>query len=232
MEGLKHEEVFDVVVIGDGTAGIAAALFCLQQGLKTVLVGDSNLKQKEKSKQGTVESIHPGVLTRLFHLKINSDFTSAKLGTYSYICNGVERISLNPYTEEIWQGFHISKVHFSNHLMIEARKQNLSILQETIEKVIVKDGRIVGVKTNSGIDIFSKYTIDGSVSRFTGILKDSISFYPERGVIQTIQTLVKYVAGFEIKEGNLKSITKNFEVETYTRKRSARGHRRRCASCV
>lgn len=160
MEGLNSEKPFDAIVIGGGAAGIAAALSCLQKGLKTVLIGDSNLKQK--GKQNTIESIHPGILTLLSHLKINLDFTAVKLGTYSYISNGAEKKSLNPYTEEIWQGFHVSKTHFTNHLMIEAQKQNLSILHDAIENVIVEDGRIVGVNTKSGLAIFSKYTIDAS----------------------------------------------------------------------
>lgn len=166
---------YDVVVIGGGSAGIATALFCLQQGKNTVLVDSGILKQKEKSKQDTVESIHPGVLTLLSHLKIDLDFPSAKLGTYSYISNRAERKSLNPYTEEIWEGFHISKTHFSNHLMIEAQKQSLSILHEVIENVIVEDGRIVGVKTKSGSEIFAKYTIDASGSKRT--IGKRMSFY-------------------------------------------------------
>jgi flavin-dependent dehydrogenase len=167
MEGLSHDISVDVIVIGDGAAGIAAALSCLQKGLKTLLIGDSNLKQKGNSKQDTIESIHPGVLSILSHLKIDLNFPSAKLGTYSYISNGKVRKSLNPYTEAIWEGFHISKTHFSNHLMIEAQKQNLIVLNEAVENVIVEEGRIVGVKTKSGIDYFSKYTIDASGSKRT-----------------------------------------------------------------
>lgn len=162
MEGLSHKKAIYVIVIGDGASGIAAALSCLQKGLKTVLIGDSNLKQKGNSKQDTIESIHPGVLNLLSHLKIDLNFPAAKLGTYNYISNGADKKSLNPYTEEIWQGFHVSKTHFTNHLIIEAQRLNLLILNEAIENVIAEDGRIVGVKTKSGIDIYSKYTIDAS----------------------------------------------------------------------
>lgn len=175
MEELSQEKMVDVIVIGDGIAGIAAALSCLQKGLKTILVGDSNLKQKSKSIRDTVESIHPGVLTLLSHLKIDLNFTAAKLGSYSYISNGEKRKSLNPYTQEIWEGFHISKANFIIHLKIEARKQKLPILQEPIENVIVVNGRIVGVKTKSGINIFSKYTIDGSGSK--RIIGKKMNFY-------------------------------------------------------
>jgi len=160
MERLALRGTIDVIVIGDGIAGIAAALFCLQQGLKTLLIGESN--RKTKAKDDTVESIHHGVQSLLSHLKINVDFSSAKLGTYCFISNGIVRKSLNPYTEDIWQGFHVSKAKFINYLQMEAQKQNLFIMQETAENVIVENGRIVGVKTKSGINVYSKYSIDGS----------------------------------------------------------------------
>lgn len=199
MEGLNHEKAIDVIVIGDGAAGIAAALFCLQKGLKTVLIGDSNLKQKGKSKQYTVESIHPGVLTLLSHLKIDLDFTTVKLGSYSYISNREERKSLNPYTEEIWEGFHISKAHFINHLKNEARNQNLSILQETIEKLIVENGRIVGVKTKTGIDVYSKYTIDASGNK--RIFGKRMNFY-EKSYSPTlvVWTGISFISECDFKE--------------------------------
>ncbi len=151
--------VYDIIVVGNGVAGIAAALYCLQQGKNTILIGE------KKSIKNTIESIHPGVLSLLSHLKIDLDFSFAKLGTYSYISNGVEKKSLNPYTEEIWEGFHISKRDFTNHLKNEAKKQKLSIINETIENIILEKGRIVGVKTKTGVDFFSKYIIDASGSK-------------------------------------------------------------------
>ncbi len=160
MERLDRKTLIDVTVIGDGIAGIAAALYCLQQGLKTIVVGEKRIKPNN-----TVESIHPGVITLLDHLKISSDFQQAKLGTYTFISNGKLRKSLNPYTEEIWNGFHISKEHFTSHLKIEAKKQQVPILQQTVENVITEEGKIVGVKTKSGSEIFSKYIIDASGSK-------------------------------------------------------------------
>jgi flavin-dependent dehydrogenase len=159
---LNKQPFYDVIIIGSGPSGIAAALTCQHHGLKTVLISPKKKNTHDEIFHGPIESIHPGVEVLLQKLKITSNFKKAVVGSYNFIGNGVDTKSLNPYSSEIWTGFHISKCTFIDFLESEAKQQNLEIIEDTITDIIVNDKRVCGVQTKSGKSVLSHYTIDSS----------------------------------------------------------------------
>jgi hypothetical protein len=59
------------------------------------------------------------------------------------------------------------------------------------------------------------YNALGSLASYTGVMKDSLSYYPTTGVLQNSVNNISYTAVFEIFAGNLKSI-KKIAQRTYT----------------
>ncbi len=161
------ETKVDILVIGSGPSGIAAALYCLQKGKTIVLLSRKESENEMNSLR--IESIHPGVLSLLKTLNINTDLSTIQRGMYHFISDGKNKRSINPYDDNLWDGLHVSKKLFNEHLRKEAKAQNLTILEESVDDLIFHDERIKGVRTLSGKNIYSKYVIDGSGGqRFLG----------------------------------------------------------------
>jgi flavin-dependent dehydrogenase len=159
---MKAETGYDVIVIGAGPAGIAAATHAMHRGKKVLL-----LAQKPDTcsalQAGIIESIAPGVISLLQFLKINTSFTHVVAGTYSYIANEQDEKSLNPFTHETWQGFHVYKEQFVSYFEQQALKQGLTVLHNnSVEQVITEKDRVVGIITNRNQVIKAKYIIDAS----------------------------------------------------------------------
>ena len=59
----------DVIIIGSGPAGCAAAISCRQHGLNTLMItGKNKNADEENNKDEPSESIHPGLLSLLTQL--------------------------------------------------------------------------------------------------------------------------------------------------------------------
>lgn len=165
---LKDYLEYDIVVIGAGPAGIAGALYSSQKGKKTLLI--SNESNKSLSGHDCIESIHPGIVSLFSQLKIDTDISASIKGSYTCIDNGKTKYSLNPYGDELWAGFHVSKRSFIDHLMKCATLQNIEVIpDDTVSNIILENNRLVGIILRSGKAIRSKYIIDATGNkRFLG----------------------------------------------------------------
>jgi YD repeat-containing protein len=57
-----------------------------------------------------------------------------------------------------------------------------------------------------------EYNTEGSLVGYSGTLKDSMSFYPQTGVLQIQKLTVQYIAVSEIRDGNLNSVNRTYIV--------------------
>lgn len=180
----KLNEKYDVIVIGSGTAGISAAIACLNYGLNVLLISKFSSKSNSFS---TIESIHPGVLKLLKQLNFSNLPSDCILGEYNYISNGNTSKSLNPYTKEIWTGFHISKTTFNNYLIEEANAKNLNFHEASVSEIIFNNTRAVGVKTDKGDSFIAKYLIDASGNaKLSGkVTALSVTYHSQRFIVLT-----------------------------------------------
>ncbi|MEO6542010.1 MAG: NAD(P)/FAD-dependent oxidoreductase [Ferruginibacter sp.] len=168
---------FNVIIIGSGPAGCAAAISCRQYGLHTLLITGRN---KNADEDQPAESIHPGVLSVLAQLKAAHCVSHASQGLYEGVCINDEFNPLGEDEHGIWKGHHINRKIFDAAFLQTAIEQGITVLEnETVVDIITTGDRISAVKINTGSEIRCSYLIDASGhKRIAGKkLKFKESFY-------------------------------------------------------
>lgn len=162
---------FDVIIIGSGPAGCAAAICCKQQGLDVLLVTG---KEEQRHFDPTIiepsETIHPGVRSVLAQLNAAHCIDIAMRGVYEGI-QVKEQINLLGEDEQgAWQGWHINRNLFDEALLHTVAAQGIEILYNNlVTALILNEERITGIKTNTGAELHATYCIDASgYKRFAG----------------------------------------------------------------
>lgn len=115
---------YDVIILGAGPAGLSAAVTLQTSGLRTVVIDRIS---KATQKIFTVESIHPGVIRQLEYLDLAEGIGCSFKGRYNRISNGDHWKSLNPYSDEIWYGYHICKENFIQSICHKAEQKGVYI---------------------------------------------------------------------------------------------------------
>ncbi len=153
----------DVIVIGSGPAGCAAASTCLKAGLNVILITqEQELIENKTNAPESLESIHPGVTSLLAKIGAAGAELKATCAMYSGIQTGSTYTPLGEDQDGIWQGFHIHRQIFNEELLRKTRDQGVIVrLNEHVEDFIQEDQRVIGIKTSSG-ESHAKYIIDAS----------------------------------------------------------------------
>ncbi|WCM63721.1 NAD(P)/FAD-dependent oxidoreductase [Paenibacillus polymyxa] len=151
---------FDVVVIGGGPAGAAAAISCAQSGLE-VLVVEGSLSRDRPG-----ESLHPGIEPLLDRLGVGERIRKSHFIRHEgfWVEWGEERrFSLFGSDENgPWQGYQAWRSEFDAMLLDEVAAQGVQILQGCLaEMPLFKGQRVAGVKTTKG-EIRSTWLLDCS----------------------------------------------------------------------
>ncbi|MEO7308280.1 MAG: NAD(P)/FAD-dependent oxidoreductase [Ferruginibacter sp.] len=168
---------FDVIIIGSGPAGCAAAISCRQYGLRTLMITGRN---KNADEDGPSESIHPGVLSILTQLNAANCVAAASQGLYEGVCIHDQFNPLGEDEHGAWKGHHINRKIFDAAFLQVAVEQEVTVLEdEAVADIITTGDRISGIKTNSGSVFSCSYLIDASGhKRIAGKkLKFKESFY-------------------------------------------------------
>lgn len=149
----------DVIIIGSGPAGCAAAIRCRQQGLHTLIISPGQSRKQGKSS----ESIHPGVLSVLEQLQAAHCVAAATQGVYEGIDTGAQTNLLGEDAQGIWQGYHINRDLFDAALLDTALRQG-AMLQDNhiVTGILTGEDRIRGVVTRNGMQMYCRYIIDAS----------------------------------------------------------------------
>ena len=150
--------VADVIIIGSGPAGCAAALTCAKAGLQVVIISADS----DHDTYHRVESIHPGVVSLLNKIGIDSPEPQCIFGYYEGIHAGGHYAALGEGVEEAWQGLHIWRNKFDQQLNRQLQNSGIEIiLDENVKELLMEEGRVTGVKTISR-ELNSKYVVDAS----------------------------------------------------------------------
>lgn len=166
---MKTESAFDVVIIGAGPAGCAAAALLAEYGLKTVVL------EKEKFPRYHIgESLLPFTTLPLKRLGLlekmrQSDFVKK----YSVQFVAPSGKASQPfyfstrYEPDIAQTWQVLRSEFDLLLMQNARQRGAEIREETtVTELLREEGRAVGVKARTGcgeeIEIRAPMTLDCS----------------------------------------------------------------------
>ncbi len=159
----QNANAFDVIVIGSGPAGTAAASICRKSGLHVMLVTQASIPDELVSlSPGPLESIHPGVSSLLEKIDAQGAEQRAARATYHGISASGTYTSLGHDENGNWEGLHIDRQIFNEQLLRKTMDQDVPILfNETVEEFIQDAERITGIKTKSG-DLYANYIIDAS----------------------------------------------------------------------
>ena len=149
------EGVYDVVVVGGGHAGAEAAAAAANMGSRTLLVTMNLQTIGQMSCNPAMGGIAKGQIVR----EIDA------LGGYSGIVSDESAIQFKMLNQS--KGPAMWSPRVQSDRMLFAKKwrdlleqtQNLDFYQDTVEDIIVNDGKIEGVVTSLGITICSKSVV-------------------------------------------------------------------------
>jgi 2-polyprenyl-6-methoxyphenol hydroxylase-like FAD-dependent oxidoreductase len=147
----------NIVIIGGGPAGAAAAVVCARAGLAVSLISPAFPgKQSDRT-----ESIHPGVAVLLDRLGLTAVWQKSARGTYDGIWTKGCMTSLNPYTEERWTGYHLSRTVFHEQLRKEIGQLPLTLIDGEVLR-FERGHSGVALTLRSGDTINAGLAIDAS----------------------------------------------------------------------
>jgi flavin-dependent dehydrogenase len=153
-----------VLVVGGGPAGSAAAITCAQAGLAVTLVEREAFPRPRPG-----ETLHPGVEPVLARLAAAGAVRRAGFLRHPgvrVIVDGRDRFET--YGSDCagpWLGYQADRARFDALLLAQARKAGVRVLQPcAAREVVVRDGRITAALTSLGA-CAPDFVVDASGSR-------------------------------------------------------------------
>jgi len=155
---------FDVIIIGSGPAGCAAAISCNMQGLQALVITGKEKKDGSNNDQYQLsESIHPGVSAILSKLKAGHCVEPASKGRYEGIA---VNDAYNPFGEDeqgAWQGHHINRTIFDAAFLQVVIEEGIAVHDNDIVSDLISSAdRVTGLITKAGVKFSCQYIIDAS----------------------------------------------------------------------
>ena len=155
--------MIDVVIIGGGPAGCAAAIRCAQRGLSAMIVDPA---AGEGDRPG--ETMHPGAGVIFETLGVTDRLDAAGIlrhpGQWVETADSAE---MHPFGDDAngpWLGYQIPASVLDPILLDRALECGVQLRRELAETPILRGGRVAGVATTSG-EIQARVVIDASGRR-------------------------------------------------------------------
>ena len=151
----------DVLIVGGGPAGSAAAIGCAEGGLKIVLC-----EREAFPRERAGEALHPGVESLLKQLGVadrleavtGARFEGAEIdwaGDRRFVPFGADEAGP-------WRGFQVRRSAFDDMLMRRAREIGVEVRNPCgVLEPLVEDGRVVGAATEAG-EVRARLVVDTS----------------------------------------------------------------------
>ncbi len=141
---------FDVVVVGAGPAGCAAAISCAQRGLRVALIERQRFPRFRPG-----ESLHPGIEPLLQQLGVNTLLLhqqAMRFAGHWVQWNGPARFhALGSDEHGPWRGFQMARAQLDATLLRQAEELGVTVHQPCQARHVLKqDNRIVGLTTTHG----------------------------------------------------------------------------------
>ncbi|MEH1835377.1 MAG: tryptophan 7-halogenase [Nostoc sp.] len=148
--GLEDVSNPDVLVVGGGPGGCAAAIRCAQLGLKVVLI-----ESKPFPRTHPGETLHPGVEPLLKQLGVLEPVLAAGFlrhqGNWVQWSAGREFVPFGSDDSGTWLGFQAWRADFDTILLNQARALGVEIIQPCHAcRLLIDECRVIGVETSQG----------------------------------------------------------------------------------
>ncbi len=152
----------DVIIIGSGPAGCAAAISCKMQGLQVlVITGNKKNSDTKSNEDQPSESIHPGVSSILTQLHAAHCINLASKGMYEGIVVHDQSNLFGKDEQGAWQGHHINREIFDTAFLRAVVEQGITVHgNDAVSDLINTDDRVTGLMTISGVNFTCRYIID------------------------------------------------------------------------
>lgn len=151
----------DVIIIGSGPAGCAAAILCAQRGLRTIII-DGEIFPRHRPG----ETLHPGIEPLLEKLGVMNQVRNA--GFLRHEGNWVKwegECNFVPFGSDktgTWYGFQAWRANFDEILLRQARSLGVEVLQPCHAlQPIMTNNRVSGVITSEG-EISAPFVVDAT----------------------------------------------------------------------
>jgi flavin-dependent dehydrogenase len=149
----------DIVIVGGGPAGSAAAVACARQGLQTVVVE----RAFPRSRQG--ESLHPGVESLLSRLGMADAVRGARFlrhrGHYVEWAGPRQFVTYGADQTGTWEGYQVDRGEFDRLLQRRAELEGARIFRCRALSPLIAEGRVNGVLTSEG-PVRSSFVLDAA----------------------------------------------------------------------
>jgi flavin-dependent dehydrogenase len=160
----EADAIRDVLVLGGGPAGCAAAIHCAQRGLTVTL-----LEAKTFPRHRPGETLHPGVEPLLHQLGVLDRILTANLLRHegNWIQWGAQPLRFESFGSDEdgpWRGFQAWRATFDALLLERTREAGVEIRQPSSAREVIRENRrVTGVVTAAG-PITATWTIDAAGS--------------------------------------------------------------------
>ncbi len=152
---MNINNIFDVIVIGGGHAGVEAALAAARLKVKTLLVTHTSETLGQMSCNPAIGGIGKS------HLVKEIDALGGIMA-HAADLSGIQFRTLNARKGPAVRATRVQtdRILYKQAVRQHVEKQeNLSIFQDTVEDLIVENDRVVGIVTKTGLCFFSKTVV-------------------------------------------------------------------------
>lgn len=155
---MKH---YDVIILGAGAAGCAAAISCAQHGLKVAVIERLLFPRARPG-----ETLHPGIEPLLAQLgvaeHIRGDAFIRPAGTWVQWDQERRFVPFGEDKDGPWRGFQIPRATLDGLLLDQAIASGVHALQPCQAKqVLVEKGRVIGIRTQTE-NVYCRHLVDAS----------------------------------------------------------------------
>jgi flavin-dependent dehydrogenase len=154
---------FDVIIIGSGPAGCAAAISCKMQGLDALVITGKEKDDHSNNEDQPSESIHPGVSAIINQLNAGYCIEPASKGIYEGIAVNDAYNAFGKDEQGDWKGHHINRTIFDASFLQTVIEQGITVHDNNIvSDLISSEERVTGLITKAGVQFTCQYMIDAS----------------------------------------------------------------------
>src|SRR5437763_11692776 len=149
---MRYSEAFDVIVVGGGHAGTEAALAAARMGRKTLLLTHSVETLGQMSCNPSIGGIGKG------HLVREIDALDGAMA----VCTDEAGIQFRTLNSSKGAAVRATRAQADRVLYRQAIRRrlesqpNLRLFQQAVDDVLVEGGRVVGVRTQLGVEFRSQ----------------------------------------------------------------------------
>ncbi|AXR17080.1 MULTISPECIES: NAD(P)/FAD-dependent oxidoreductase [Bacillus] len=155
---------YDIIIVGGGPAGVAAAISCIQKGLSVVIVEGEKFPRYRPG-----ETLHPGIEPLLMKLGVWEKMK--KIGLLRHKGNWIKwdsKLYFAPFGSDEngpWHGIQVWRANFDDILLKHAMSLGVKVIQPCHAlRPILKENRVIGLVIPNN-ELRASYLIDATGRR-------------------------------------------------------------------